>query len=227
MREGERRHRDGMGKGPASGRPPDTGSRYPSASVTVFLMERHMLAFDGVFGDLSAQQTVVTLSMLAAFIAMAAVAWWRFRYAAACRPHTVEHRAWTFCPQCGWARPDTSDATRLPESPLPSDMLRRGWTRSPALDRHGRLVLASDERAVIAAWSLWRAGSSALEAGSPLSRSISSLRPAMISARDTGNSTCSRSASMSALSTNPALFGLVFFDRLRYALAVAVLLFSL
>ena len=130
-------------------------------------VERHMMAFDGIFGGLSAQQTIAIASLLALFTASAAVAWCLTRRAAACRPHTVEHRAWTYCPKCGWPRPEAGDPTRAPDSPLPSDLLLQGWTRSPALDRDGRVVLPSDERAVIVAWSLWGAGSAALQAGSP------------------------------------------------------------
>ena len=126
-----------------------------------------MTPLDTLLGDPAERPAVVALSMLAALIVLAAVAWWRVRRAAACRPHIEEHRLWTFCPKCGHRRPDASYTMRLPDSLLPSDLLRQGWTRSPALDRDGRVVLPSDERAVIVAWSLWGAGITALDAGSP------------------------------------------------------------
>ena len=125
-----------------------------------------MTLFDNMIGGLPAQQFVVVLSVLALFTILAAVAWLSFRCAAACRPHVVEHRPWTFCPKCGHPRPEAGDASQAPDSPLPSDLLRQGWTRSPALDRDGRIVFPSDERADIVAWSLWGAGN-ALTAGSP------------------------------------------------------------
>ncbi len=129
-----------------------------------------MTLFETLLGDPADRHAVVAMSSVAALIILAAVAW-RSRRAAACRPRAragwpkVEDRAWTFCPNCGHPRPEAGDALQASDSPLPSDLLRQGWTRSPALDRDGRVVLPSDERAV--AWSLWGAGNSALEAGSP------------------------------------------------------------
>jgi len=125
-----------------------------------------MTQLDNMLENLPSQYIAIGLSALSALTTLAAVAWWCSRRAAACRPHAVEHRAWTFCPQCGWPRPEAGDASQAPDSPLPSDLLRKGWTRSPALDRDGRVVLPSDERADIVAWSLWGAGN-ALDAGSP------------------------------------------------------------
>ncbi|MFQ5415380.1 MAG: hypothetical protein ACE5E6_13065 [Phycisphaerae bacterium] len=125
-----------------------------------------MEMFDNMIAGLPARHAVVALSSLAVLVTLAAVAWSSLRRAAACRPHAIERRAWTYCPQCGHPRPEAGDALQTPVSPLPSDLLRRGWTRSPALDRDGRVVFPSDERAVIVAWSLWGVGN-ALEAGSP------------------------------------------------------------
>ncbi len=125
-----------------------------------------MALFDNMTGGLPERHAIVAISSLAVLAVLAAVACWRFRRAAACRPHAMERRSWTYCPKCGHPRPEADDATRLPVSPLPSDLLRRGWTRSPALDRDGRVVFPSDERADVVAWSLWGAGN-ALEAGSP------------------------------------------------------------
>ena len=125
-----------------------------------------MMAFDGMFGGLPTWHTTAALSSIAVLTTLAAVAWRCIRRAAACRPQTLEHRMWTFCPKCGWPRPEAGDGLQAPDSPLPSDLLRRGWTRSPALDRDGRVVFPSDERAVIVAWSLWGAGN-VLTAGSP------------------------------------------------------------
>ena len=126
-----------------------------------------MTLFDNMLDGLPERHALVALSMLAALIALAAVAWWLSRRTVVCRPHAVERRAWSYCPKCGHARPEAGDTSRAPDSPLPSDLLHFGWTRSPALDREGRVVLPSDERAVIAAWSLCGAGSKALVAGSP------------------------------------------------------------
>jgi len=125
-----------------------------------------MTLFDDMIGGLPGRHAIVALSLLAVLTIMAAVAWWRMRGAAACRPQTVERRAWTYCPQCGWPRPGACEESRAPDSPLPSDLLRQGWTRSPALDRDGRVVFPSDERADIVAWSLWGAAN-VLDAGSP------------------------------------------------------------
>ncbi len=122
---------------------------------------------------------VVVLSILAASTALAAVAWWCSRRAAACRPHAVERRAWRFCGRCGWPRPDNGSpppATRpicdaisvaVSSTPdarvLPSDLLRLGWTRAAAVDVDGRIVTPCNPSAV--AWSIWGAMNRAYEPG--------------------------------------------------------------
>ncbi len=146
-------------------------------------VERHMMAFDGIFGGLSAQQTIAIASLLALFTALAAVAWWLSRRTVVCRPHAVERRAWSYCPKCGWPRPTNGSAsspdpparpvrdaitaehpTDAAAVPLPSVLLRRGWTRHAALDAEGRIVTPCDPTAV--AWSIWGALNRAFQPGS-------------------------------------------------------------
>ncbi len=141
-----------------------------------------MMAFDGIFEGLSTRHTVVALSLLALFTTLAVVVWLS-RRAAACRPHAVERRAWTFCPKCGWPRPTgdsasspvpparpvrdafvTKRATALEVNPLPSELLRRGWTRAAAVDAEGRIVTPCQPAAV--AWSIWGALNRAYQPGS-------------------------------------------------------------
>ena len=139
-----------------------------------------MTLFDNMLDGLPERHALVALSMLAALIALAAVAWWCSRRAAACRPHTVERRAWRFCGRCGWPRPD-SGSTPLATRPirdaitvagtstadtrlLPSTLLRRGWTRAAAVDAEGRIVTPCDPTAV--AWSIWGALNRAFQPGS-------------------------------------------------------------
>lgn len=74
-----------------------------------------------------------------------------------------ESRMWVFCQRCGWPRPE-SDSRPPPKTLLPSALLLRGWTRHPALDADGRIVLPCSPGAV--AWSLYGAGDKALELGS-------------------------------------------------------------
>ena len=138
-----------------------------------------MTLFDNMLDGLPERHALVALSMLAALIALAAVAWWCSRRAAACRPHTVERRAWRFCGRCGWPRPD-SGSTPLATRPirdaitvagtstadtllLPSTLLRRGWTRAAAVDAEGRIVTPCDPQAVV--FSLWGAGNRAFDPG--------------------------------------------------------------
>ncbi len=141
-----------------------------------------MTPFDNMLGNPASRHAVVALSLLAASPTLAAVAWWSLRRAAACRPHMMEHRAWTYCPKCGWSRP--ADATGPPPDaalhpirdalaeqhvttseavPLPSALLRRGWTRHAALDAEGRIVTPCDSSAT--AFSLWGAGNRAFDPG--------------------------------------------------------------
>ena len=143
----------------------------------------------GMLGDLPSQYIVIGLSVFAAATTLAAVAGWCIRRAAPGRPRPragrqmVEQRARDFCPVCGRPRladgsvssPDaairpirdaitvacasTTDA-RL----LPSDLLRRGWTRAAAIDAEGRIVTPCYPTAV--AWSIWGALNRAYEPGS-------------------------------------------------------------
>jgi len=147
-----------------------------------------MTLFDNLLGGLQERHAVVALSVLAAFIALAAVAWGCSRRAAACRPplragrHMVEQRAWDYCPVCGRPRPvHDSAASPKPQgrpspdaitshvpavvndNPSPSDLLRRGWTRAAAIDVDGRIVTPCDPSAV--AWSIWGALNRAYEPG--------------------------------------------------------------
>ncbi len=140
------------------------------------------MLFDDMFGGLSGRHAIVALSLLAVLTIMATVAWWLTRRAAACRPHTQEHRTWTFCPQCGWPRPTEGSASSpkpqgrptrdavmsqvpavVSDNPSPSDLLRQGWARAAALDKDGRIVLPCDPSAV--AWSIWGAMNLAYEPG--------------------------------------------------------------
>lgn len=147
-----------------------------------------MTLFDSMLGGQPERHAVVALSMLAAFIALAAVAWWRYRRAAARRPllraggRMVEQRAWSYCPVCGRPRPTDASApspkpparpvrdaitaeraTATEAGPLPSDLLRRGWTRHAALDAEGRIVTPCDPSAT--AFSIWGAGNRAFDPG--------------------------------------------------------------
>ena len=68
-----------------------------------------------------------------------------------------------YCPRCGQpipveriagaCRAGVADEAVPPA--LPSALLRRGWTRFPALDAEGRICLPADPSAV--AWSIWGA----------------------------------------------------------------------
>ncbi len=139
-----------------------------------------MTLFDNMLDGLPERHALVALSMLAALIVLAAVAWWCSRRAAAGGPHTVERLAWRFCGRCGWPRPD-SRSTPLATRPirdaitvagtstadtrlLPSTLLRRGWTRAAAVDAEGRIVTPCDPTAV--AWSIWGALNRAFQPGS-------------------------------------------------------------
>jgi len=139
-----------------------------------------MMAFDDMFGGLPTWQTAAAFSSVAVLTTWAAVAWWSIRRAAACRPHAVEHRAWTYCPRCGWPRPaDGSLPLPDPETRpirdaimvagasttdmrlLPSTLLRRGWTRAAALDAEGRIVTPCHSSAI--AYSIWGAADCAFD----------------------------------------------------------------
>jgi len=141
-----------------------------------------MTPFDNMLINPAVRDAAAAFSMLAVVTTLAAVAWLSIRRAAARRPHAVENRAWTYCPRCGWRRPaaargsspdaparpirdaNTEERATASEAvPLPSTLLRRGWTRSAALDREGRIVLPCDPQAV--AWSLWGAADAALKPG--------------------------------------------------------------
>lgn len=139
-----------------------------------------MILCDNMFGDLPRLYIAIALLAVAALTTLAAVAWWRVRRAAACRPHIEEHRAWTYCPKCGWTRP--ADGAASPPDPamrpirdaitvagssmtdsrlLPSDLLRRGWTRAAAVDADGRIVTPCYSSAT--AYSIWGAGNRAFD----------------------------------------------------------------
>ena len=75
---------------------------------------------------------------------------------------THETRPWVYCPTCGRRRETASRP--VPETLLPSALLRRGWTRLVAQDAEGRVTLPCSDDAV--AWSLLGAGNRALNAGS-------------------------------------------------------------
>ena len=138
-----------------------------------------MTLLDTVSDGLRERHAIVVVSSLAGFMTLAVVAWWRTRRAAVRRPHGVERRAWRFCGRCGWPRtangsppPATrpiSDAitvagTSTPDTRLlPSDLLRRGWTRAAAVDAQGRIVTPCWPTAV--AWSIWGAINRAYEPG--------------------------------------------------------------
>ncbi len=141
-----------------------------------------MTLLDNLLGGLQERNIVVALSILAAFMALAMVAWLLTRRAATCRPLAVEHRAWTYCPVCGRPRPTDSSVTppkpqgrpirdavitQVPalvnDNPSPSDLLRQGWTRAAALDKDGRIVTPCNPSAV--AWSIWGAVNLAYEPG--------------------------------------------------------------
>ncbi len=141
-----------------------------------------MTLFDTLLGNPAERYAVVALSILAASTALAAVAWLNTRRATACRPHAVEQRAWTYCPKCGWSRPSdaigpspdaparpirdaiTEECTTASEAvPLPSVLLRAGWTRHAALDAEGRIVTPCFSSAT--AYSIWGAGYRAFHPG--------------------------------------------------------------
>ncbi len=141
-----------------------------------------MTLFDTMLGNPAERHAVVALSLLTLFTTLAAVAWLRIRRAAACRPHTVERRVWTYCPRCGWPRPGdgsgpppdslarpvrgaimVEQARTTVANPLPSALLRRGWTRHAALDAEGRIVTPCYSSAT--AFSIWGAGNRAFNPG--------------------------------------------------------------
>ncbi len=141
-----------------------------------------MALFDNMIGGLPERHVVVAISSLVVLTTLATVAWLSLRRAAACRPHTIERRAWTYCPKCGWSRPadatgpsldaptrpirdaiTNEHATASVAVPLPSVLLRKGWTRQAALDAEGRIVTPCDSSAT--AFSIWGAGNRAFDPG--------------------------------------------------------------
>ncbi|MFQ5463974.1 MAG: hypothetical protein ACE5E5_15285 [Phycisphaerae bacterium] len=139
-----------------------------------------MILFNNTFGNLPRLCIVIGLAAVTALTMRAAVAWWSVRRATACRPHIEEHRAWTYCPKCGWSRPadESGSSSDTPTRPirdaitvahtltantrlLPSDLLRRGWTRAAAIDAEGRIVTPCDSTAT--AYSIWGAGNRAFD----------------------------------------------------------------
>lgn len=108
---------------------------------------------------------VLMTALIAALSVMALLARRMIRRRYTARRSEMEVRAWSYCPKCGWPRGrqdamDQSGDTRC----LPSELLRRGWCREPALDADGRVVFPNDPTAV--AWSIWGAMSRAFDSGS-------------------------------------------------------------
>ena len=117
-----------------------------------------------------------------ALLAVAAARWLTRRVCWRCG--AIDRRAWAYCHRCGLPRgggdeagatpPGTRTATIPPvttDEPihiLPSELLRRGWCREPALNDRGCEVDPGAETAV--AWSVWGACDRAFEAHSRLWR---------------------------------------------------------
>ena len=119
-------------------------------------------------------------------VALLAVRRWARRACRRCG--TIDRRKWGFCPRCGWPRcggegpvaeaatTETVTVAPLTGGPipvLPTELLRRGWCREPALDEAGGEVSPTSAMAVAwsisgacdrafephsAAWRAWRQG---------------------------------------------------------------------
>lgn len=125
---------------------------------------------DGLWRQLS-----ILAPLLAALLAVA-TAVWRLARRACQRCGAVDHRAWRFCPKCGWPRGGGGGSgaappgTKLATVPLltsglmlvrPSELLRRGWCREEAVSDSGYEVSPTSPAAV--AWSVTGACDRAFE----------------------------------------------------------------